>query len=254
MKIDKALCSVSPRVAAGCFILPSAAAADRVLAAAEFKLWSAPMAELKQKKSAKLMVFCRRAVLLGAALGCLAAVSAAQAVTPYEAAQRAMAQQSGGGSAAGGAGAAPAATGPSGLPLPRFVTLKSNHANMRVGPDQGKYPISWTYKQRGLPVEILQEYDNWRRIRDVDGTVGWVNAGLLSGKRGAIITPKGRGLSPLYAEPSAQARVVIKAEAGVIARVEECDGVWCELSIDGNHGYIQQTKLWGVYPHEVIKD
>jgi len=167
----------------------------------------------------------------------------------------AQAQQSGAPAAAGAAAAADGrAIGPSGLPLPRFVTIKSNHANMRIGPDQGKYPISWTYQQRGLPVEIFQEYGNWRRIRDVDGTEGWVNAALLSGKRGAIISPKGSGLLPLYREPSTAAQVVIKAEAGVIAAVENCSGVWCELRVQGHRGYIQQNKLWGVYPHEAFKD
>jgi len=75
--------------------------------------------------------------------------------------------------------------GPSGLPLPRFVSLKSGTVNVRKGPDQNLYPVSWIYKKRGLPVEIFAESDNWRRIRDSHGNIGWVNQSLLSGKRTA---------------------------------------------------------------------
>lgn len=162
--------------------------------------------------------------------------------------------------AARGAADKPVATapavGPSGLPLPRFVTLKSGRVNMRVGPDMGKYPVIWSYRQRGLPVEIVQEYDNWRRIRDKDGAIGWVNAALLSGKRAAIIeTPKkaAGGLAPLYAEPSEKSRVVMKAEPGVIGEIKQCGGLWCELIIENNRGYIRQDALWGVYAGEIIR-
>ena len=81
-------------------------------------------------------------------------------------------------------GEARAATvGPSGLPLPRFVSLKASQANLRIGPGT-TYPVEWTYVKRGLPLEIIQEYDNWRRVRDADGTEGWVSQALLSGRHG----------------------------------------------------------------------
>ncbi|KAA6207475.1 MAG: hypothetical protein DU429_02320 [Candidatus Tokpelaia sp.] len=154
--------------------------------------------------------------------------------------------------AAEGSGAA--TIGPSGLPLPRFVTLKSSRVNMRIGPDQNKYPISWSYRRQGLPVEIVQEYDNWRRIRDSSGTTGWVNAALLAGKRAAIIAPQRQsGLLPLYAEANSNSAVIIEAEPGVIGALRHCNGQWCELEIEKKRGYIQQNLLWGVYPREVIK-
>lgn len=160
------------------------------------------------------------------------------------------------GAALADSAAAPAAAetiGRSGLPLPRFVTLKAARVNMRVGPDRHKYPVLWSYQRQGLPVEIVQEYDNWRRIRDVDGALGWVNAAMLSGKRAALLAPKQQsGLVPLYAKADKSSAVVIKAEPGVIGAVKSCDGQWCLLDISRNRGFIRQNLLWGVYPHEVI--
>jgi len=152
------------------------------------------------------------------------------------------------------AGANDRAAGSSDLPLPRFVTLKSGKVNMRVGPDMRKYPVTWTYERQGLPVEIIQEYDNWRRIRDVDGTEGWVNAALLSGRRGAIIAPHSKsGQIMLYEKPDIASKVTIKADPGVIGRIKKCDGTWCELDIQGNYGYIQENQLWGVYGQEKVE-
>ena len=75
--------------------------------------------------------------------------------------------------------------GVTGLPLPRFVTLSSGKINMRVGPGS-RYPIEWVYTRRGMPVEIVAEYELWRKVRDVDGTEGWVLKHMVSSKRGAI--------------------------------------------------------------------
>src|ERR1700761_9209756 len=70
----------------------------------------------------------------------------------------------------------------SGLPVPRFVSLKSDHVNVRGGPNKDQ-DVAWVYTRPGLPVEITAEYENWRRIRDSDGAEGWVYHSLLSGKR-----------------------------------------------------------------------
>jgi len=75
-----------------------------------------------------------------------------------------------------------------GLALPRFVSLKSKSVNLRVGPGR-KYAITWRYQRRGLPVEVIQEFDQWRRIRDADGVTGWVLHSLLSAKRTAVVAP-----------------------------------------------------------------
>lgn len=145
--------------------------------------------------------------------------------------------------------------GPSGLPLPRFVSLKPARVNVRIGPGRG-YAVSWLFTRSGLPVEIIQEYDNWRRIRDADGTEGWVYQSLLAGKRTAIIAPWEREnaeqMFELLASADETARVVAKVEAGVIGNIRECTGEWCRLDINGTRGWINQRQLWGAYPGEVF--
>jgi SH3-like domain-containing protein len=152
---------------------------------------------------------------------------------------------------------AQAAKGPSGLPLPRFVTLKSKRVNLRIGPGMD-YAASWMYLKAGLPVEIVQEYDNWRQIRDADGTEGWVNQSLLSGQRAAIAAPwmKGKGKNVYVnmrrdAQPSAT--IVAKLEPGVTINIGECNGDWCFAKTEGAEGWVAQSEIWGAYPGEAFK-
>jgi SH3-like domain-containing protein len=142
-----------------------------------------------------------------------------------------------------------------GFPLPRFVSLKFNKAKMRVGPNK-EYAVQWVYVRQGLPVEITQEFDQWMRIRDSEGTEGWMLHSLLSGKRTAIVTPWDKGLDPkqvekfinLYKSTSAKAVVLAKLQPGVIVKVKECDKKWCEVTAGDISGHIQQPQLWGAYP------
>lgn len=143
-------------------------------------------------------------------------------------------------------------TGPSGLPIPRFVSLKSRKVNVRVGPG-GSYKISWVFTRPGLPIEIIQEYDTWRRIRDSDGSVGWVFHGLLSGKRTAVVSPWANGdPRPIRASASADSAVTAFLEPGVMAELERCHTGWCYVSGEGFSGWIGQDQLWGVYPDEEL--
>lgn len=142
--------------------------------------------------------------------------------------------------------------GPSGLPVPRFVSLKSNRVNVRVGPGED-YRISWVFVKPGLPIEVVQEYDNWRRIRDSDGSTGWVFQSLLSGKRNAIVAPWGDGdPRPIRRSATADAAVVAYLEPGVMGKVERCENGWCRISGGGFKGWIDREQLWGVYPDEDI--
>ena len=161
---------------------------------------------------------------------------------------------------AGVVGAQPAgqniARGASGLPLPRFVSLKSGRVNSRVGPGFN-YAVDWMYLKSGLPMEIIQEYDNWRRVRDADGAEGWINQSLLSGRRTAIAAPWQRGKAAridLLAEPRTEAETVAILEPGVIGTIKSCTGEWCEMSFDGHTGWIDQSLVWGAYPGELVKD
>src|SRR5919108_2081271 len=111
------------------------------------------------------------------------------------------------------------------LPIPRFVSLRSNEVNLRTGPGT-TYPVEWVYVRRGLPVEVIAEFDVWRRIRDWQNTVGWVHQSMLDGKRTALIVGSDRGL---LQEPTDTAPLVARLAPGVIARLLECDGPWCRL-------------------------
>lgn len=146
--------------------------------------------------------------------------------------------------------------GPSGLPLPRFVSLKSARVNSRVGPGVN-YSVDWMYTKAGLPMEIVQEYDTWRRVRDADGSEGWINQSLLSGKRTAIIAPWQRGKKAqinLLDDRDKNATVVAVVEPGVIGKIKSCDGQWCEMTLGGHTGWLSQSLVWGAYPGELVKD
>jgi SH3-like domain-containing protein len=148
---------------------------------------------------------------------------------------------------------APRPVGPSGLPIPRFVSLKAEKVNVRRGPSS-EHPVAWVFQRKGLPVEIVAEFENWRRVRDSDGEEGWILQNMLSGKRTAVIAPWKQGQTvPLHATPQAGAGLVAQASAGVLAEVEGCNGQWCELAAGGYGGFIEQTQLWGVYPGEKVE-
>lgn len=135
-----------------------------------------------------------------------------------------------------------------GLPLPRFASLRADEVYMRSGPGT-RYPIEWIYRRRGLPVEIIAEFDTWRKVRDWNGTVGWMHRAMLTGRRTAITTAKS---TSLYREPQASAPIVARAEAGVVAKLRACDGPWCEIEAKGLEGWIPRAAIWGTLPGEKI--
>jgi SH3-like domain-containing protein len=142
----------------------------------------------------------------------------------------------------------------SGLPLPRFVSLKADKVNLRAGPTR-EHDVTWVFTRAGLPVEIVAESENWRRIRDSDGTEGWVYHSLLSSRRTAIVAPwsKKNESFPLYQSNDKSARVTAELQSRVLGAVKSCDGKWCRIFGEGFDGYIEQERLWGVYPDEVVE-
>jgi SH3-like domain-containing protein len=150
----------------------------------------------------------------------------------------------------------------SGLPLPRFVSLKADKVHVRQGPGTD-HKIAWVFQQAGLPVEVIQEFETWRRVRDSEGATGWVFHAMLSGRRTVLILPwevKGgetkdgkTAQAELRAGSSASSGVVAVVEAGVLANVRTCDGAWCEVVAGQHAGHIEQKKLWGVYDKEPVK-
>ena len=136
-----------------------------------------------------------------------------------------------------------------GLPLPRFVSLGADEVNLRFGPGEG-YPIAWILTREGLPVEIVEEFDTWRKVRLHDGDLGWIHASLLSSRRTVLVADEVRALRQT---PDREARIVLRAEPGVIGRLLDCDGSWCRIEIEGRRGWLQRAELWGVLPDETLR-
>ena len=135
------------------------------------------------------------------------------------------------------------------LPIPRFVSLKASKANARRGPSLS-HRIDWVFTRKHMPLEIYGEYENWRRVRDIDGAGGWVHYSLLSGSRTAILT---EDMQPLLNLPQDGSMVVARFEKGALADIVRCDLMWCQLRAVGYKGWVPKTALWGVRPEE-IKD
>ncbi len=145
-----------------------------------------------------------------------------------------------------------AAAGSTGLPIPRFVSLKAEKVNVRRGPSSD-HAVAWIFQRKGMPVEIVAEFENWRRIRDSDGEEGWILQNMLTGKRTAVVAPWRRGQAlPLYSEASGNSALVAKVSAGVVSEVSSCTGEWCAINAGGYGGWIEQAMLWGVYPGESV--
>lgn len=141
----------------------------------------------------------------------------------------------------------------SGLPVPRYASLKADKVNVRSGPSRD-HEVAWVFTRAGIPVEITAESDNWRRIRDSEGAEGWVFHSLLSGRRTVLVAPSAKGETfPLYAEPNTGSRVVAALEPRVLATVRHCDKKWCRIFGQGFDGFMEQHLLWGVYPNEVVQ-
>lgn len=151
---------------------------------------------------------------------------------------------------------------PSGLPLPRFVTTRSNPVNVRLGPGT-KYGVAWVYLKAGQPVEIIQEFDVWRKIRDVDGSEGWLHQNLLIGNRAGLVAPWEKDAEakiPLHGGRSDDSGVVAWLMPNLRVDIKDCDGAWCEVMAashpaDGGspqsyRGYMAEDQLWGVLQGE----
>ncbi|MBE0453322.1 SH3 domain-containing protein [Roseovarius autotrophicus] len=135
-----------------------------------------------------------------------------------------------------------------GLPLPRYVSLKASEANVRRGPSL-THRIDWVFKHRDMPLRITAEFGHWRRVEDRDGAGGWVHYMLLSGVRTVIVE---QDMLELRARPDPATMVVARLEAGVIARLSECGPEWCALATEGYRGWAQKTALWGVETDELV--
>ena len=140
------------------------------------------------------------------------------------------------------------------LPLPRFAALRSDEVNMRSGPGT-RFPIEWTYQRRELPVEIVREFELWRRIRDPEGTEGWVHQSTLMGRRSFVVRGAPGTEVMLRRRAEDQAQPVARLRPGVVGRLRACEAnnAWCEAQIGEHRGYIKRADIWGVGPAEEVK-
>jgi len=134
------------------------------------------------------------------------------------------------------------------LPLPRYVSLKARRANARRGPST-VYPIDWVFTQPGIPLEIIAEFENWRKVRTVDDAEGWIVSSFLSGRRTGLITTDDTHMHIL---PDDSTLAVAKANRMVIAKIRTCKDDWCLIEIEDQKGWVHKTNLWGVYPKETF--
>lgn len=135
------------------------------------------------------------------------------------------------------------------LPLPRFVSLDSSKVYARTGPGR-QYPIKWVYQRNQLPVEIIQEYDSWRKVKDIKGEGGWIHTSLLSGRRTALVNAA--GLVDIRDGLTVHARIIAQAEPGVVAQINKCAGHWCKIKTGGYNGWVERKFLWGIYEGEEL--
>lgn len=133
--------------------------------------------------------------------------------------------------------------------VPRFVSLKPSEVNARVGPGPN-YPIEWVYLKAGLPVEVIVEFDTWRKIRDIDKAEGWVHQSMLCSKRRGIVQASE---TILYSEKSKTSSPMVRLGKGVVLDLLKCQDNWCQVRITDFKGWVEQTTLWGVYPNETLK-
>ncbi|MBN8874860.1 MAG: hypothetical protein J0H67_18635 [Rhodospirillales bacterium] len=137
-----------------------------------------------------------------------------------------------------------------GWKLPRFASLEAAVVNLRRGPGK-RYPIDWVYHRRGLPVEIIREFDTWRQVRMPDGTTGWVYHSLLTGVRGFLVTAPN---TTLRRAPRADAAAVAHLRRGVIGQLRHCEAnaAWCSVRLQRLSGWLPRTDFYGAYPHEAV--
>ena len=134
--------------------------------------------------------------------------------------------------------------------VPYWASIATGDALLRTGPER-TYPATWRYRRRDLPVQVLQIYGNWRRIREQDGTEGWMLATLLSVQRTAVVV--GDGPAPMNSSPSGSAGLSWRAEPGVVGKISKCESGWCLFDVAGKRGYIAVDRIWGVDPGEVVE-
>ena len=133
---------------------------------------------------------------------------------------------------------------------PYWASSSAGQARMRTGPGRN-FPISWLYQRSGLPVQVVEVYENWRKIEDPEGTQGWMLVNLLSADRTGMIIGD---IRPMRESPRPDARIRYRAEPGVVGRVSSCRRGWCEFDVRGRTGFVETSHLYGVNDDERVDE
>jgi SH3-like domain-containing protein len=143
--------------------------------------------------------------------------------------------------------AAHASAGPA---VPRFASLGADKVYMREGPAY-RHPILWVYRRKGLPIEILAQSDVWRRVRDAQGTTGWIHSAMIAEVRTVIVTAA--TAAPVRRSTDRRSQILALAQPGVVAKLQTCVEDACEIDAAGTEGWIEKKNIWGVRTGEVFK-
>ena len=122
-----------------------------------------------------------------------------------------------------------------------YATLKSSEINMRVGPGR-EYPIIWVLTRVGLPVEVLAEFGQWRKVRLPDNTEGWIHQNMVSHKNNALVASEN---VILYSSAS-NAHPIARLEKGVIVHCIKQEDDWVKIEVNKIKGWVKKNELWGV--------
>lgn len=150
-----------------------------------------------------------------------------------------------------GSGPGPALGNVSKLPVPRFVSLRTDQVNFRAGPGF-EYPVVWIYQRDGLPVEIVGEFDVWRQVIAPDGGTGWVHMATVRARRTFFVTA---AQANLRAGANPAAAIVAKLDSGVSGVLISCPAGsdFCKANAGGVTGFLARTDFWGAFPGETVK-
>jgi SH3-like domain-containing protein len=141
-----------------------------------------------------------------------------------------------------GSGAQDTRMGPSGLPVPRWVSLKFDKVNARAGPGDD-HRLLWVYRVKSLPVQVIQETTDWRRVCDPDGGLAWVHKRTTNGERTAMnLQPRPLPLA-LTPSPGAGARAFWVSRS--LGELKNCENGWCRIEVEGREGWARQNQVWG---------
>jgi SH3-like domain-containing protein len=131
---------------------------------------------------------------------------------------------------------------PSGLPVPRYVSLKFDKVNARAGPGDD-HRLLWVYRVRGLPLQVVAETSEWRRVCDPDGGLAWVHKRTTDGRRMTMNTATLP--APLRARPKPVAQIDAYLKPRAMAALVRCEKGWCRVRADDETGWVRTGELWG---------